>query len=101
MEERRILRAHHALLGIAAAMILVTSVQAQNIRWEGETGVFVTPLAYTARSPKGGLGHLLAAYHYFSGGGILGDFYNVSGTVGAFSRIEFGYARLTYSWRRP
>jgi len=83
---------------IAISIVIFTiSLQAQNIGWEGETGVFVTPLAYTAQSPKDGLGKPLVAFHYLNGGGVLGDFYNVSGTAGAFSRIEFGYTRALHS----
>jgi hypothetical protein len=77
--------------------VFAISLQAQNIGWEGETGVFVTPLAYTAQSPKDGLGKPLVAFHYLNGGGVLGDFYNISGTLGAFSRIEFGYTRALHS----
>jgi hypothetical protein len=80
-----------------AVFTLATSAQAQNIGWEGETGVFVTPLAYTAASPSKGLGHPLVAYHFLNGGEVLGDFYNVSATVGAFSRVEFGYTRSLHS----
>jgi hypothetical protein len=80
-----------------SAFVFVTSLQAQNIGWEGETGVFVTPLAYTAKSPKQGLGRPLVAYHYMNGGGVLGDFYNVSATVGAFSHVEFGYTRALHT----
>jgi hypothetical protein len=85
---------------IAAAILLfafTNSLQAQNIGWEGETGVFVTPLAYTAASPVKGLGHPLVAYHFLNGGEVLGDFYNVSATIGAFSRAEFGYTRSLHS----
>jgi hypothetical protein len=76
--------------------VLTTALQAQNIGWEGETGVFVTPLAYTAASPSHGLGRPLVAYHFLNGGEVLGDFYNVSATVGAFSRVEFGYTRALH-----
>jgi len=76
-----------ALIGLAIP------AAAQNIGWEGETGVFVTPMAYTAASPAGGLGKPLVAFHYLDGGGVLGDFFEVSGTVGAFGRTEFGYTR--------
>jgi hypothetical protein len=86
---------------LVSASILVIGIamaaQAQNIGWEGETGVFVTPLAYTASSPAKGLGRPLAAFHYLNGGAVLGDFYNVSATVGAFSRAEFGYTRSLHS----
>jgi hypothetical protein len=86
------------LIFIAALTIyLSASLHAQNIGWEGETGVFITPLAYTAASPAHGLGRPLIAYHFLNGGEVLGDFYNVSGTVGAFSRIELGYTRSLHS----
>jgi hypothetical protein len=86
------------LIAVAISIAAFTiSLQAQNIGWEGETGVFVTPLAYTAQSPKDGLGKPLVAFHYLNGGGVLGDFYNISGTLGAFSRIEFGYTRSLHS----
>lgn len=87
----------HLAGAMAAVVALATALQAQNIGWEGETGVFVTPLAYTAKSPSNGLGKPLVAYHYLNGGAVLGDFYNVSGTVGAFSRIEFGYTRALHT----
>ena len=89
-------RAVHAFWGIVLVIVFVVAVQAQNIGWEGETGVFVTPLAYTAASPAHGLGRPLVAYHFLNGGEVLGDFYNVSGTVGAFSRVEFGYTRALH-----
>ena len=87
----------HAITLAISVLALTTSLQAQNIGWEGETGVFVTPLAYTAASPAKGLGHPLVAYHFLNGGEVLGDFYNVSATVGAFSRVEFGYTRALHS----
>src|SRR5512136_167055 len=87
----------HIVAGVVLVVTLAASVRAQNIGWEGETGVFVTPLAYTAKSPKTGFGRPLVAFHYLNGGGVLGDFYNISGTVGAFSRLEFGYTRALHS----
>jgi len=42
--------------------------------WVGRRDhVFVTPLAYTAQSPKDGFGKPLVAFHYLNGG-VLGDF---------------------------
>jgi hypothetical protein len=37
-------------------------------------------------------------YGFLNGGEVLGDFYNISGTIGAFSRIEFGYTRALHSF---
>jgi hypothetical protein len=80
-------------LSIGLGLLLAGSLRAQNIGWEGETGVFVTPLAYTAESPANGVGRPLVAFHYLDGGGVLGDFFEVSATEGAFKRLEFGYTR--------
>ncbi|HET8668840.1 MAG TPA: DUF3034 family protein [Terriglobales bacterium] len=69
---------------------LTTSLHAQALGWEGETGVFVTPLAYTA-SAEGQKIHPVIAYHYFNAGSIIGDFHEASITVGVGKRLEFGY----------
>jgi hypothetical protein len=87
----------YSITAAVSLFALADSLQAQNIGWEGETGVFVTPLAYTAASPAHGLGRPLVAYHFLNGGEVLGDFYNVSATIGAFSRAEFGYTRSLHS----
>jgi hypothetical protein len=79
------------LLGLTAPLM------AQNIGWEGETGVFVTPLAYTAASPAGGFSKPLVGYHFLNGGGVLGDFYELSVTEGALGRTEFGYTRAMHT----
>lgn len=65
----------------------------QSLNWEGQTGVFVTPLAYTAASSKAGLSKPIIAYHFLNGGKVLGNFQTASITVGALSRLEFGYTR--------
>jgi hypothetical protein len=68
-------------------------VVAQSLNWEGQTGVFVTPLAYTAASPNTGIGKPVLAYHFLNAGEVLGDFHTSSVTVGLFGRAEFGYTR--------
>jgi hypothetical protein len=69
----------------------------QSLNWEGQTGVFVTPLAYTAPSGKKSLGKPIVAYHYLNGGKVLGNFHQASVTVGALGRSEFGYTRDLHS----
>ena len=68
---------------------LTTALHAQ-AGWEGETGVFVTPLAYTAGA-EGMKVHPVVAYHYFHAGPIIGDFHEVSTEVGLGRRFEVGY----------
>ena len=88
------------LTGLALALFVFAPARqgfAQSLGWEGPTGVFVTPLAYTAASPAGGFGLPVVAYHYVNGGNVLGDFHQLSVTEGAVKRIEFGYTRTIHS----
>ncbi len=77
-----------AIFGPASADL----IHAQALGWEGETGVFVTPLAYTA-SAAGQEFHPVVAYHYLNAGPIIGDFHEVSTEVGLGKRAELGYTR--------
>jgi hypothetical protein len=81
------------LLSTSLALLLTSATQAQNIGWEGETGVFVTPLAYTVGSPAKGVSLPYAGFHYLGAGSVIGDFYESSLTMGALGRTEFGYTR--------
>ena len=77
----------------ATLFIAMNTASAQSLNWEGQTGVFVTPLAYSVPSTERGFGKPVVAYHYLDAGGVLGGFHQVSVTIGAFTRIEFGYTR--------
>ena len=68
-------------------------VSAQSLNWEGQTGVFVTPLAYTLPSPEKGVGKPVVAYHYLDAGAVLGGFHQLSISMGVLGRVEFGYTR--------
>jgi len=70
---------------------------AQNLNWEGQTGAFVTPFAYTSPSPARGFGLPAVSFHYLDGGNVLGGFYEISGTVGFLRRFETGYTRALNS----
>ena len=86
---------------LALAMLIMAAdvrpVSGQSLNWEGQTGVFVTPLAYTAASSKNGLGDPIFAFHFLNGGSVLGNFYQASVTEGALGRTEFGYTRDFHS----
>src|SRR5690242_3425733 len=71
----------------------VTDAHAQALNWEGQTGIFVTPLAYVVPSDAKGFGKPVVAYHYLDGGSVLGGFNQFSITEGVFHRVEFGYTR--------
>ena len=52
-EHMKLSTRHLLIAGVAIAIVVLgtaTPSHAQALGWEGETGVFVTPLAYTAAS---------------------------------------------------
>lgn len=77
----------------ASFMIGTDSVAAQGLNWEGQSGAFVTPFAYTPASPKNSVSHPEVSFHFLNTGKVIGNNYQVSVTAGAFSRVEFGYTR--------
>jgi hypothetical protein len=88
------------LTGLVVVLFVLASLRvgyAQSLGWEGPTGIFVTPLAYTAASPEKGIGLPIVAYHYVNGGNVLGDFHQLSITAGALKRVEFGYTRTIHN----
>ncbi len=84
-----------AVLLVAALMMGAGAnvASAQSLNWEGQTGIFVTPMAYSAPSTDKGFGRPIVAYHYLGAGPVLGSFNQASVTIGAFDRLEFGYSR--------
>jgi len=66
---------------------------AQSLGWEGETGIFVTPTAYTVATPERRFALPVVSYHYLNGGDVLGTFSQLSISSGYANRIEFGYTR--------
>jgi len=73
------------------------TTHAQALGWEGETGVFVTPLAYTA-SAEGQKIHAVTAYHFLDAGSVIGVFQQASIEVGIGKRLEFGYTHEFHSF---
>jgi len=84
-----------ALAGLVFGLVPVAHLHAQALGWEGETGVFVTPLAYTA-SAEGQKIHPVVAYHYFNAGPVIGEFHEVSTEVGLGKRLELGYTHESH-----
>src|SRR5579863_7666859 len=71
----------------------VKKTSAQSLNWEGQNGIFVTPLAYSVPGKQNGFDLPAVSYHFVDAGPVLGDFHQVSITEGAYDRFEFGYTR--------
>jgi hypothetical protein len=82
---------------VVAMAVWAGAARAQSLNWDGQTGIFITPLAYTAASPADGFGKPIVAYHFLDAGPVLGDFHTISVTEGLAKRIEFGYTRALHN----
>ena len=78
------------LMAVILSPVMTRPMQAQALGWEGETGVFVTPMAYTASDVHQKF-HPVVAYHYFDAGSVIGQFHETSIEMGVGKRMEFGY----------
>ena len=85
------------LAAAALALASAATSRAQQLGWEGSTGVFVTPLAYTISAPEKQISRPVVAYHYLNGGDVLGSFHQISITGGSVNRVEYGYTRTIHS----
>src|SRR5438309_7231759 len=61
---------------VALTVVVLTSVGnnnafAQSLNWEGQTGVFVTPLAYSVSTGDARLSLPVVSYHYLNAGPVL------------------------------
>jgi hypothetical protein len=80
-------------LALVAMLGSATPVLAQGLNWQGQTGAFITPFAYTSASPARNLGRPQVSFHYLDGGEVIGGMFQASVTVGLCNRAEFGYTR--------
>jgi hypothetical protein len=76
--------------------VIVTGIGRNTASAQSLNCVFVTPLAYTVPSTEKGFSGPVVAYHYLDAGRVVGGFHQVSITLGAFSRVEFGYTRSVH-----
>ena len=81
------------LIATIAVIVFSVSASAQSLNWEGQTGAFITPFAYTSASPAKGVGHPNVSFHYLNTGDVLGKNSQASITIGMFGKTEFGYTR--------
>lgn len=90
-----ILRSFLTILTLVGALILFapTVTRAQGLNWEGQTGAFITPFAYTSASEDKKMGKPQISFHYLNAGSVVGNHFQASVTVGAAKRVEFGYTR--------
>ena len=84
--------------GLFGALIFSAgTASAQSLNWEGQTGVFVTPFAYTAAADAGKAGKPSIGYHFLNVGPYAGNFQTLNLTEGLGGVIEVGYTRVIHN----
>jgi len=81
------------ILAVVVAGIGASKASAQSLNWEGQDGVFITPLAYSVPTGAAPLSLPVVSYHFLDAGPVLGSFHQISISMGALNRFEFGYTR--------
>ncbi len=65
-----------AILLLAAAFTgSAQKTSAQSLNWEGQNGIFVTPLAYSVPGKQNGFDWPAVSYHYVNAGSVIGGFH--------------------------
>lgn len=85
------------LIKLVLACSAAWSATGQSLNWDGQTGIYTTPLASVASSKAGQAGRPVVGYHFLNGGDVMGAWHSVSVTEGFAGRAEFGYTRTMMS----
>lgn len=81
----------------ALAGLFSSSLSAQNLTLEGQTGGFITPTAYVVYGEKGQFfSHPAVGYHFINANSVIGDVHTFSIEEGFANRAEVGYTRSVH-----
>ena len=82
---------------LVVALSFVSSLAAQNLTLEGQTGGFITPTAYVVFSAKGQtFSHPAVGYHFVNTNAVIGNVHTFSIAEGFANRAEVGYTRSVH-----
>ena len=84
-------------LPILAALFLVPRANAQSLTMDGESGIFLQPLAEVVPSPPHRFGGPTVSFHAVNGGPVAGDYINIGIEEGFGNWLEFGYTRSNHT----
>ena len=91
----------------AGIMFFVASprhASAQGLNWEGQTGAFITPFAYTMASPAKGVARPQVSFHYLDTGNVVGGYmqtnaslFGIAGNASAWQGRFFGATAFVFT----
>ena len=88
------------MFALSAGILLLagSSLRAQNLTLEGQTGGFITPTAYVVYSaPKQFFSYPAVGYHFVNASKVIGNLHTFSIEEGFANRAEVGYTRSVHT----
>jgi hypothetical protein len=95
--ERSIAKYVSFFLPILAALILLPRANAQSLTMDGESGIFLQPLADVVPSPQHKFGGPTVSFHAVDAGPVAGNYINSGVEEGFGNWLEFGYTRSNHT----
>ncbi len=88
-----------ALSALLLSAFSASTLSAQQLTLEGQTGGFLTPTAYVVYMEKGQtFSHPAVAFHFIRAATVIGDIQTFSITEGFRNRAEAGYTRSVHEY---
>ena len=82
---------------ILSALLFIPRVDAQSLTMDGESGIFLQPLADVVPSPQHKFGGPTISFHAVDAGPVAGDYINIGVEEGFGNWLEFGYTRSNHT----
>jgi len=82
---------------ILAALFLTPRANAQSLTMDGESGIFLQPLADVVPSPQHKFGGPTVSFHAVDAGPVAGNYINIGVEEGFGNWLEFGYTRSNHT----
>jgi Protein of unknown function (DUF3034) len=95
--KRSIAKSVSFILPILAALVLVPRANAQSLTMDGESGIFLQPLADVVPSPQHKFGRPTVSFHAVDAGPVAGNYINSGVEEGFGNWLEFGYTRSNHT----
>ena len=82
---------------VLGALFFSQRVNAQSLTMDGESGIFLQPLADVVPSPQHKFGEPTVSFHAVDAGPVAGDHINIGIEEGFGNWLEFGYTRSNHT----
>ncbi len=82
---------------VLCALFFSLQANAQSLTMDGESGIFLQPMADVVPSPQHKFGEPTVSFHAVDAGPVAGDYINIGVEEGFGNWLEFGYTRSNHT----